>query len=102
MTPAYQCPKTHGSNFVHVADVWRYEPRSFLWWSWVARVRTGAIVRCTDHACGRYWRVTLDGVHEPAGSRAAPPTDAAAQIEREPREEREPQDPLDAVRRPSV
>jgi hypothetical protein len=67
MTPAYQCPKSHGHDFVLVSKVHRLEPRSFLWFTWVHAVYTGWIVRCPDHACGRFWRVGLDGVHEPAG-----------------------------------
>jgi len=106
MAPGYQCPKTHGANFVHVAKVYRYEPRSFLWLSWVAEVHTGYIVRCVDHNCGRYWRIGLDGVHEPAGAgsaaRSAPVEPGPGAPEREARERGEPVDPLDAVRRPEV
>lgn len=103
MTPAYQCPKTNGSNFVHVAKTYRYEPRAFLWWSWVAEVHTGYIVRCVDHNCGRHWRVGLDGVHEPAG--AGPPRVAVPAVpDREPREPRDdvPFNPLNSVRRVDV
>lgn len=102
MTPAYQCPKTHGTNFVHVAKTYRYEPRSFLWFAWVAQIHTGYIVRCVDHNCARHWRIGLDGVHEPAGH--GPPRTPAPPVEpeREPREDRPPTDPLDAVRRPNV
>lgn len=98
----YQCPKSHGTNFVHVAKTYRYEPRTFLFWSWVAEVHTGYIARCTDPACARYWRIGLDGVHEPAGSGAAPVVQPP--IERPNRDDDEPREvhpPLGlAVRRP--
>ncbi len=102
MTPAYQCPKTHGSNFVHVAKTYRYEPRQFLWFAWVAQIHTGYIARCSDHNCGRFWRIGLDGVHEPAGAAASRPQPIEPKPDAEPREPRDPGDPLDAVRRPNV
>jgi hypothetical protein len=101
----YQCPKTRGSNFVHVAKTYRYEQRAFLWLSWVAEIHTGYIVRCVDHGCARYWRIGLDGVHEPAGHgpppRAVPPPGANGEAD-EDRKRPEYGDPLDAVRRIEV
>lgn len=68
MPRPYQCPKTHGEDFVRVAKTYRYEPRTFLGlFSWVAEIHTGFIVRCPDEGCARYWRVGLDGMSVPAG-----------------------------------
>jgi hypothetical protein len=104
MTPAYQCPKSHGTEFVHVAKTYRYEPRTFLFWSWVAQVHTGYIARCVDFGCARYWRIGLDGVHEPAGHGEAP---RQPDLERPKRDdddrEQESRPPLGgAVRRPRL
>jgi len=104
MSVAYQCPKSHGSNFVLVSKTHRLEPRSFLWWTWMVAIHTGWIVRCPDHACGRFWRVGLDGVHEPAGSApVAPPRIEKADDDDDEREERPAAPPLGlAVRRPRL
>lgn len=84
----YQCPKSSpGRSFVRVARTYRYEPRTFLLWSWVAEIHDGYILRCCDHGCARYWRVGLDGVHVPAGHEAP-----VAMAPTEPRKEREPLD----------
>ena len=96
----YQCPKCHSGRFVRIKPVHRYEPRQFLWFSWLAEVVDGYLVRCTQHGCGRVWVVSLDGVHEPA-ELAPQPRD-----EREAEDERHVPDPAPelagAVRRPRV
>lgn len=100
MSTAYQCPRGHRGRFVRIKPVVRYEPRTFLWWSWVAEILEGYLVRCVHHGCGHVWVVTLDGVHQPA--EVAPQPQAASEPEEE-REQREPPPPLGlAVRRPRV
>ena len=104
MTPAYSCPRAHGHRFVEIRPVYRYEPRSFLWWSWIARIVDGYLVRCVHHGCGRAWVVSLDGVHEPASITPQPAEDEPrpGHGDEEPRE-REPVIPLHgAVRRAGV
>ena len=96
----YACPKSHGHAFVRVAKTYRYESRTFLWFSWVAEIHDGFIVRCTDHGCARYWRVGLDGVHVPAGHETPAALVPDGKPAREPREPREEEAPLGlAVRR---
>ena len=98
---SYQCPKCGESAMVLVAPTFRLEPRAFLWWQWVAKVPAGYLVRCTRHACGRAWRVGLDGVQEPAGAQAIPaPNTRRPRDEGEEPPEYEPPPPLDgAIRR---
>lgn len=104
MTPAYSCPRAHGRRFVEIRPVYRYEPRQFLWWSWIARIVDGYLVRCTQHGCGRAWVVSLDGVHEPAAITPQPAADEQhASANGDDREPRLPAQPLaGAVRRPQV
>lgn len=98
----HECPKSHGHDFVRVARTYRYEPRAFLWFAWIAEVPSGYVVRCTDVACARYWRIGLDGVHVPAGH--GEPVQLVPQgEERVEREERAPTEALPlAVRRPRL
>lgn len=98
------CPKTRGTSFVRITKTYRYEPRAFLWWSWLAEVHDGYIVRCPDVGCSRIWRVDLNGVHVPAGHEApkAQPEIEHRERDRE-RDESEPMPPLGlAVRRERV
>lgn len=100
MSVSLNCLKGHRLLGVEIKPVYRYEPRSFLWLSWLARVRTGALVRCTHPGCGRAQVVTLDGVYEPA---QIAPQPAEREEPEEERERREPPPPLGlAVRRPAL
>ena len=103
MTPAYQCPKCHGRRFVEIRPALRYEPRSFLSWTWLARIVDGYLVRCTHHGCGRAWVISLDGVHEPA---QIAPQPEEREVSRNGTDEREPREAkpvlAGAVRRASV
>ena len=103
MNPAFQCPKCGERVMLLIAPVFTTHARNFLAWTWVAKQPAGYLVRCTRHACGRDWRVGLDGLHEPAhnaipGRGALPPS--APPPQRDERDEREPLVPLaGAIRR---
>ena len=98
MSIGFQCVKGHRGRFVRIKPVVRYEARRFLWWSWVAEVVDGYLVRCVHPGCGRAMVVSLDGVYEPAA--IAPQPDDGPREEPEERERREPLPPLGlAVRR---
>lgn len=101
MSIAYSCPRAHGHRFLEIRPLYRYEPRQFIGWSWIARIVDGYLVRCTQHGCGRAWVISLDGVHEPAS--ITPQPEDAAREQPEEREQREPPPPLGlAVRRPAL
>lgn len=94
------CLKGHRLLGVKIKPVFRYEPREFLWFRWLAEVHVGDLVRCTHPGCARAQVVTLDGVYEPAAIAPQPPEPVEDDEER-PRPE--PPPPLGlAVRRPAV
>lgn len=83
MNLGFQCIKGHRGRFLEIRPLYRYAPRTFLWWSWIARAVDGYLVRCVHHGCGRAMVVSLDGVLEPADVAPQPPAADAPGEERE-------------------
>lgn len=63
-----RCPECGDPTVLLVAPLFEVRLRTFLFWRWTAKERTGYLVRCTSKNCGLDHRYTIDGITRPCAS----------------------------------